>query len=1690
MLNKDVLLGNMIKHFPRWMDIRKRVKTSIGGKMLLSVASETEKIQEAIEDYKKDFFIESYYGKEEDIVDYLYRIQVGKTDMTQLKITSHKLILVADIRSFYSVPASYYYEDGYLFFKPADIGNGRVEYMIGNYIYRNYPEIFHVWNVFDEFAAFVGLERHIGEKNIELEERILHVFKGKSNSTEDGLKHSIISELMAIDKSISEDDIKIEGVTPDNLRKKYDEYNTVLEKLASINKDSYKYKQWDIDPWFYEIRSIDYIPHAWDYALKAFQDGVGKEDDLSVIINESTGTTDAIVYVYKKDEAKLTTYLNNEGIEKDIALKLTKFNEELKQNIIKYKITADKVYDITQKDIGFEYSSIEYINNDFLLMDIINEDQDLSEFSINDMTVLPDEQKFKIVFRPDGLNKNLEINECIINDGTFPINLLKENARFMQTNDGIRYKGCKFYASNANDYSEITNFDTTEEGITMKANAREAYASINVSELGGEIFVADFSSDYSKIPLGCIGYSNFELIKDVYYSTESDGETEFNIIINANSAMFTTNGKCNITIKRDGEMIKESYCEKREEHVIGFQEDLSMYEIRIVSASKLETLTISELKYTNFKVKIELEDGDFINTSHGRVLPAIKTNMVKITMESYYDKAPSINGIFIGTPYEKSITYETEAFTTNELSRARIKYLNMKADLIALDENNNEILNSEMTIIDYIPKKEYIARSNDARLELNLSRFAEIDKISAGQSVVKTEIWSGGMRYFISVKKDELVHTARISGKISKNNNEAKLTDIFSIDTTNGDKLYITNGYPGFIKDIEGVQTKVKLSDIAEIKSAFIYGSFRFKNVDNSFSQVFIGNFNNNETISEKYDGSLSNAILKSKERKSYIAFNEQNVIQKQKDFVQIENTFSPMLANDNSNYYYEINGFSEYSNIKFHKVDADNRPVYHNENWSIGKKYITIINDTDMHDGENYLKEVIKITRAVRLQKNIELESMISDDSGAIHELSKYDIEVDDGYEVMYISADIINDSIETSPNLFHTQAIQKQTCGYNKLNHCNIDKILRIGIGDINTDEFVELEKDMYSLLEKEGIIVWNANSSIYDNLNISILYCIRIPAAIRVDDDIIYSSISYNKEAYLNSGEVSLAGVNDGYELDISSVEGFSEEALTIAYCTNPDFNIKKLGNKIIFNKRTSADSLYIKAGYYYINGQEYYMFAGSGLSESNNIMNVKFYNTEKTEKEMFLQKASNNYVNNSMLLLDSLSEVYSKDFNEDGGIDGVSNLNSITACSSFNHWETVGCTMSITKGMNGLGLKMVNNIRNGYAYIDITNSINGPSLISMLKNGEIKLYIGAERTIVGSEYGVGNSIEIIGELSQNANSYNAFEYEIYPIEGKKYYLITQGSGIVDDIIVSGINEKSIDRHRKNIDAAGLSIEENFASDYTARLIINNKNGYKNIGAEMTAENIIRNSSMINWGITKIKEYSTYDDWLRCDTENVSIKNNMIISKDSVGKITTDPIFVGDNRTIKSLKVKINDVEVDQMSGMSGGIYTCDTIDGTFELRKPFNENTVLIQERDAKTIKKYIQMQINMPPDKVINTLAFYIEYKENKEISPVEKINSNGSLITEILDAQFESKFKLEKVDIDKISDINDVEIKIRGAKENHQENVWTAWKNIDLNNEYINDILFDGHRFFQISVKLKNRNAHIRINNIDLKVVN
>lgn len=1702
MLNTENLMTKMLEHFPRWMDIRKRAKTSIGGQLLESVAEETATLKQTLEDFKKDFFIESYFGKEEDIIDFVYKIQVGKIDINVLKIISHNLTYTEDLNVFYKQTGVFYYENGYLFFRLEDIQQDKIEYTLNEYYFVETPTKMHVWNVFDEFATFVGLERHQWETNQQLEKRILNVFKDKMNNSKEGLAHAIYTELMVLDPTLNPEEIKVEGITPENLRKKYDDFSTVLEKLSTINKDCYKHKAWDIDPWFYNIRSIDYIPHAWDVALEAFKDGVGKEDDLKILLSTANDTTNASVLFYKKSSDEIDNYLKTHQVNTNIELKLTHYNEELKPISSRYKITASQTADITHEDIAFQYSDVSHKQKDYDLSQLIAKDEEgqllISDVTIEDYTLLPQNKRFKLKFEPIEDYQQMKIPQCdFIDEEGNKRSLLKADDNFELLNNELVFKHCKCFANTLNDFVRTTNLEDSIEGLIVNTASEEATAMLNIDGMGSEHLFISYGCDLTPILHNHIVAENFNLIHDEYVSYSAPGDTKFIMDLEANILNFKVVGHCQIKIYENGELTEEPVISQTQCQInTGFSKDKIHYYVEILSLNNLETLKVSNLQYANFDIEESLTEGTFATDSIGTRLPNIAHNDLHISLKSHCGKSPYIKGVYIGSSYPLEPIYETSIFESKEASHIHMQLENLKAHLICIDDLGNELLTDSATTYNYRPYLAYRADNSAAYIELDLNRFIRINKITTEMGTVKTVFKDGKNTYIIALKTNNVLSSVFIDGVIARNIKTQKLTDLFHINEAADDKLYITNLFDGFIVEKEGKQFKYKLSDIEEIRDAFKYGMFNFLNVSKDFNQSYIRDVDQNSIIisSSGYNGSIKNACIKLKDKQIYIAYNEHQMIQQRKTMIQIEDTFSPFIPQDHL-FYYEVTSMSPHISITFHDFDEENyEMIYTNLPWTVGKKYLCLEASFDITDSNNFLSEEISINKQYKLQKTIPINYMTELDNGSIVNLCKYAIKAPEGIQIEYSTINPKVTPIESSPEHYGSESMFKQYDGFNKLAYSNIDQIVEFYGGTVDGSDYFSITSDMYTLLKEEGIIVWHESApNVLDYSSLFILYTIKIPQNFIVTDDLLYEKTKNTIEGYSFIKRLDdLNGLKNNDYLDLSKDPDFTSADKVIVHCTNPSFDAYADATGVRFKKTVEGNALYAKAGYYYIDGLEYYLFAEETSEKTDKIVNVELNNITKDKEGLHLQKTSHNYINNSLLFTEGIGNVYTKDFTKQSHVHGISAFNALTACSSFNHWNNVGCDLSLTDAHNGIGLVLTPFITEGYAYIEITQSLYAETLVSLYCSGTTTLYIGKERKQGDLKYPNSASIDIIEQCKPTLSNPNIVTCTFSPEEDYSYYLIAKGAGIIDDIIIcEATDQNNLEYHKKNITSLGLTIQEKIIEAFVNRLFFYNTKGYKNLGAEMDEEDTIINSALINWGLTKIKDYNEFKDWNYCDLTYIDIENNMLISKSLPGYVMTEPIFTGDLEMLKSLSIKINDVSFEQTSGFVTYVYASDDYDGVYELKASFKENIGIIQENEIKNLKRYIKIKIDMPPYKIINTLSVFAEYKTSEDVAPVERIYSNGQLLSEIYDGQYQAKYKLNEIKIDKLSNIKDVELQIRASKANKDEAVWTDWKTIDLSPDLTitNAIIFEDYRFFQLKVSLKQKDAYIKINYLDLKVV-
>ena len=303
MFDYNKMIKRAIEFFPHWTDIRKRYKTSNGGNLVSTILDESLKIEESIQAYIDYYFLDTYEGHEDEIMAFSYMANIGIIkDLSRLSIYYRDKLLMITTNTRLFNEDNYneyiYYEEGKLYIKESFYdAEHRLQVYIDDDLIEYDLVKYHVWNIFDEYATFVNTRRYENETNKQLLDRILYITKNLPNGTEDGLKHAIISELMTDYPDITMDEIIIENPTAENLIKPYEDYETLLDMLAEVNRDVYRTKRWDLDYWEYDFESISYIPHVWDKVVKDWQNGVGSYNDLEVILSDKNQTTDAEIFL-------------------------------------------------------------------------------------------------------------------------------------------------------------------------------------------------------------------------------------------------------------------------------------------------------------------------------------------------------------------------------------------------------------------------------------------------------------------------------------------------------------------------------------------------------------------------------------------------------------------------------------------------------------------------------------------------------------------------------------------------------------------------------------------------------------------------------------------------------------------------------------------------------------------------------------------------------------------------------------------------------------------------------------------------------------------------------------------------------------------------------------------------------------------------------------------------------------------------------------------------------------------------------------------------------------------------------------------------------------------------------------------------------------------------------------------------
>ena len=1681
------MLKRAIEYFPLWSDIRKRTKKSTGGNLVDSTLQQVVGLESTINEYKDFYFLNKYDGKEDEVLAFAYSVNIGNIETLsniEIKYNNNIYVLTDNINDFYNNDNLVYYENGILYLKNIIDNNYNIELFLDDYSYTYKLEKTHIWNIFDEYAVFVGLERYTNETNKQLKDRILFTTKNPGNSSEEGLKNSIVSELMSL-IDIDKDDITISKVTPENLVKPYKQYRSLLEMLDTLNKDALKDKRWDLDKWEYDFQSISFLDNVWNDMINNYQNGIGSQDDLKVILADSETTTDADIIMYNKSLVKLEKFVADKNIKKNINFKLKKYDNVLNPVNAKYTIKASEAIDITNDEIELSVYESNNKKEDRKIEELYKLGQDVA---VIDNSKITDDKSYRLEFYSNGNYDAMKITKAnviykhkITGEIVEKRNLLKAapgftlNAQGDLVNTSIKktVKSIKHF----NSYEGLTD---SNDGIILANNYNNGKAVLNVSGLGLNVLNIDIDHQLVDMPISLIKNNQFTFWKDnkLVFRYDINQERKFEIKTKANMISFKLEeGEADLFIEIDG---NTTYEKIKAPLVWSTPSSHKSKDIKItVISNHNDTVRFSEFKYACHDVSLDLQYGNLIEDNNGYRLPNMPINNLIVNVSSKTSSTPIIKCIYIGNNINQ-LKYKTEVIEhKNNTERILEIVTNGYVDLLTVDVVGNTTYRNEK----YTPATSYKALKDNAWIRLNLDEYEIVNQVTCSNGSIHLVEESGKIYYNVVMKAGETVSFVTIDGL---RNTAVKVISLESMikfyfpefDSTT-DKIYankLCNGV--LVEDNDPDNPRMLIINIKNDIFAGINASrYKFTKLPDYLTIAF--NSSMSQTNNIETTNSFESISIIPAGSKIYQAVNEANIYTEEMRGIKILNNFTPIL-NTSQLMYYEVNPYNSNYNfeIKFSTSLDANKSFDTLKNWCVGNKEIAIKTKIDLSNSENYSISEIEISDEVLLSRYIDIKKTYKLSNNDEIFTNKYMIIPEDNSEVLYERY-----SDNQNAELIVQEELIMESDGFTKLNYSNIDDLLYIGYSTYNGKN--EILIDEFKLLKDEGIILWTDKKLIDQAKKVHIRYTIKNPVAILLNEDSLYKAIGYNVDAYDEISRFSLLDVNDGYRFDLRQLDNFNEVDMIYTRCTSNSFKAESVNNVLIFNKIASTDTILVKTGYYYINGREYYLFPSKDEINIDNTRIVDMENVDISGDEISTFKATNNYVRNSEMLYRGINELYNYDASK-SNIKGVSTLESITACDSFNHWNTFGTKMFLKDGLNDVGINFSPMIPNGYAYIEITDHLTKDTInyISFWADKTLNVFIGEENNYLNMNFPHSINIKLKDEIRYINDEIRSAV--ITPIKNTKYYIIVKGSGTIDDIIIS--TENNITSHTKNIDLLGLKIIENSKSGQKHRVFIKDNNDVVNKGASLTRDGYIKTSSNIYWGISPLQIYKDKDDFRKCATYNVSIENDYIYTDKEEGYIETAPIFLDNPLAIKRLVFKVNDINFDNMRGMKIQILSSNTRNNDFIPINNFNDNYGFVY---GDALLKYIKLKIYIPEKKYINNFGIYVEYCSTEDNYPKLLTPTSGEIITRIYDTQYSNNYKIREINIDSASNINDVEIYAQSSKDDYSADIWQSWKKIELNSDLTmkNELVFNNTRFFRFKVLLKTSNASIKINNIDIEVI-
>ncbi len=1637
MINKEVALENALKNFPRWMDIRKRSKKSNGGLYLKSIVDELEDIEKEIIEYRKEFFAVNYLGKESSVVDYLYIAKTGVVeDILELKLINPDLIITGNKRDFY-LNEKVLFDNGRIFIKPSNIEleQKHIEYELRGYRYKPSIEKMHIWNIFDEFALFSGLERYEGEINEDLLKRCLSTFSHEINSTEHGIKNAIKSALIN-DADINVGSISIDRINYNNAFELVEE-EKIIEHLSSINKDQYRNKEWDASRWEHPFKSTNFIPHQWDQNIDHMMDGVGYNDALKVLLSKEikdADVTNVTINGYKRNLQSISQYIRDARKEIDISLSLLKYNNILKSKKVEYKITASTAKEITNNNTYIDCFISESGESIYNIEDMA---LDVNGATINNPGVLEAGQ-YKLLFKPTSGYSEMKIEKLLL-DG---INILEEKNEYVYDYEGsITNSNVKLHASSTRSFNKYNNIMNTNDGVTL----------INATQIGNiEIDISGMKNQYIAIEHECERTSAMRDSSMVKFDEDKFEVNEINKIVSKYTdgeiiieGLFNElhyeleSGEAIIYKIIDGEVYPNEIWNGENQDTLKFKKPAEV-KIVINKINNPQQLILKNISYSRYEVNTYLEFSNIIKTGLGEILPNIDSNKLSIEIKTYTGYTPTLNYVHIGANIENA-AYEIDF----ELLSEGTLDINTNCEITLLN------LTTSVGLEGYTTKNEY---TNDTTssiyIKLDLSKFT---RIASSSPRIETFLYQGELGSFIKLDPEDSISNIIINGDTLHLVNKIYINNIIK---DGFEQIFISKDIRGFIKKDGANEDIIKIT-----KQDLSLRANLFKIIN--MPEDTLGGFiidNDTVVISNEYNKNFEEVYLFPKESDTYIAYNRVNMFKNESGDLNIVKVFSPILPQGHPLLTYRIEDISGEVTAEALFIKDESF-----EKWSLGEKQIKVYAEIDTTDPYNYQNESVDINEKVILRNNIELKTSYLVDNELIR-LDEYIITPPDD---MYISYEM-----RISPEVI----LVSEEDGFNKLPNSNIRDIQTIE----KTDGTI-IDTDDYELLKEEGIIAWNNKDLVGEY--IKIVYRYNFPKYLMFKNiESLYALVEYNIEAYENILTLNFNNVSNDIELSESEKEAIRDSDRTIIESSNPIIRATVEEDKISIVKVEDGNKALIKSGYYTHEGLEYYYFIDQNENKIEKIQFIELDNVDRIYNSLVFKSSSNNFLPDSRMYPRRMAKVCKFDFAGNKNIRGVSEINELTACDTFGMWACFEVSIGFGESLNGMGIKFEKTDDKGYAVFEITRYIDQQKEI-VLYSQDLNIKIAKEKKHNSTSFNNSLSISETYDLIDEGNGIKRFIFDDNNYEEEtRYFLLVENEGILDDIIIKNKNYYIEEPNKKNIDKLHLSITEQTKSNEKIIFLFDDVKA-KIERLDINELKLIQTSSNVEWGLTR--EYEIRKDWSNVNIiSGILIKDSYLKTYSNPGEIETKALHVKNRASIKELVIKLNSIESNKFNIK---ILTSNAISGIFTQILEVKNTSIVSIPMDK--VLNYIKIRVEIPADYYLNNLELYSHYVEKDNIDLKLSRYNNGTLETKIYNTEDSGNYKITKVKVEEVFNPQDIIISARAFRQLDHSIVWTEWRNLELNNSFeaTNEVSFNNYKFFQFRVRINNSTSKIIIKSFELE---